>query len=130
MTEQTNQAKAKAAETYNAAADHFDDPPLAFWERIGRRTVERLNLPKGSNVLDVACGTGASALPAAEIVGPTGTVVGADLAEHMLELGRAKAKMRGLTNITFLTGDMTALEYSDDHFDAVVCEFGVFLCRT
>ena len=126
MTEQTEQAKAKAAETYNAAADHFDDQPLAFWERIGRRTVERLGLPAGSSVLDVACGTGASALPAAEIVGPTGSVIGADLAEHMLELGRAKARARGLNNITFLTGDMTALEYPDGHFDAVVCVFGVF----
>jgi hypothetical protein len=34
-------AKLKAATTYNAAADHFDDEPLGFWTRIGRRTIER-----------------------------------------------------------------------------------------
>src|SRR6266849_5386275 len=36
------QAKAKAAATYAAAADHFDDEPLSFWDRIGRRTIDRL----------------------------------------------------------------------------------------
>jgi hypothetical protein len=38
---------------YDAAADHFDDEPLSFWERIGRRTVTGLGLPAGDNVLDV-----------------------------------------------------------------------------
>jgi hypothetical protein len=33
-------SKLKAETTYNAAADHFDDGPLAFWDRYGRRTVE------------------------------------------------------------------------------------------
>src|SRR5215813_9304948 len=74
------QAKAKAAATYDAAADHFDDEPLRFWERIGRSTVARLGLPAGANVLDVGCGTGASALPAAQAVGPGGSVLGVDLA--------------------------------------------------
>ena len=38
-------AKLKAEATYNAAADHFDDGPLAFWDRYGRGTIERLSLP-------------------------------------------------------------------------------------
>ena len=38
----TDPAKLKAATTYNSAADHFDDEPLAFWARIGLRTIERL----------------------------------------------------------------------------------------
>src|SRR5229473_7264517 len=37
-------AKLKAATTYNAASDHFDDGPLAFWDRYGRGTIERLAL--------------------------------------------------------------------------------------
>ncbi len=63
MDDPLKQAKAKAATTYDAASDHFDDEPLGFWGRIGRRTVERLALAPGDNVLDVGCGTGASALP-------------------------------------------------------------------
>jgi ubiquinone/menaquinone biosynthesis C-methylase UbiE len=89
------QAKAKAAATYDAAADHFDDEPLAFWERIGRRTVERLALSDGANVLDVGCGTGASALPAAEAVGPNGFVIGVDLSSRLIDRARAKATARG-----------------------------------
>ena len=58
----TDPAKIKAATTYNSAAEHFDDAPLAFWELYGRRTVDRLNLKCGSTVLDVGC-RGASCSP-------------------------------------------------------------------
>ena len=53
----TDPAKLKALAAYNAASDHFDDEPLAFWSRIGSRTVERLALPSGAMVLDVGCGS-------------------------------------------------------------------------
>jgi ubiquinone/menaquinone biosynthesis C-methylase UbiE len=119
-------AKLKAAATYNAAADHFDDEPLGFWGRIGRRTIGRLQLSSGSTVLDVGCGTGASALPAAEAVGPQGLITGVDLAERLLEIGRLKAERRQLSNIEFQTGDMERLGYPNDHFDAVVSVFSIF----
>src|SRR5262249_3395127 len=122
----TDPAKLKAARTYNSAADHFDDPPLAFWERYGRRTVERLDPPAGATVLDVGCGTGASALPAAELVGPDGTVLGVDLAEKLLAQARAKAVQRRLQYVEFRLADMTALGFPDQHFDAVVSVFSVF----
>lgn len=116
---------AKAAITYNSAADFYDDPANSFWERFGRKTVERLQLKPGSRVLDVCCGSGASALPAAEIVGPSGSVIGIDLAERLLELGRKKAIQRGLTNIEFRRGNMLNLNFENE-FDAVVCVFGIF----
>ena len=119
-------AKKKAAETYNSAADYFDHPANTFWERYGRRSVERLQLTPGMRVLDVCCGSGASAIPAAEIVGPGGYVVGVDLAENLLDLGRAKARQRELQNIQFQSGDMTQLPFDEDSFDAVVCVFGIF----
>lgn len=126
MDDPLRQAKAKAAATYDAAADHFDDEPLAFWERIGRRTVERLGLPAGAKVLDVGCGTGASALPAAHAVGPSGSVVGVDLSARLLDRARAKARTQGLSNIDFRQADMTSLGYPDGGFDAVVSVFSVF----
>jgi ubiquinone/menaquinone biosynthesis C-methylase UbiE len=120
------QAKAKAAATYDAASDHFDDQTLAFWERIGRRTVDRLELQHGANVLDVGCGTGASALPSAEMIGPTGFVIGVDLSARLLDRAREKAAKRGLSNIEFRLADMTSLGYPDGHFDAVVSVFSIF----
>jgi 2-polyprenyl-3-methyl-5-hydroxy-6-metoxy-1,4-benzoquinol methylase len=61
--------------TYNSAADHYDHPAVSFWDRYGRRTVDRLPLISGMAVLDVCCGMGASAIPAAERVGPAGHVI-------------------------------------------------------
>ena len=117
-------AKDRAARTYNAAADVYEDHSNTFWERFGRRTIARLHLREGQRVLDVCCGSGASAIPAAEAVGPHGHVIGVDLAENLLALARAKASARGLDNVEFRAGDMLALD--EPPFDAVVCVFGIF----
>src|SRR4030095_4778718 len=119
-------AKARAAVTYNAAADHYDDPANSFWERFGRATIERIRPSRGSRVLGVCCGSGASALPAAEMVGPEGFVLGIDLAANLLELARKKAAARGLVNTEFRVGDMLDLHLDAGQFDAVVCVFGIF----
>ena len=119
-------AKSKAAATYNAAADCYDGPALSFWDRFGRRTVDRLTLKPGSDVLDVCCGSGASAIPAAESVAPGGRVLAGDLAERLIELGRRKSQDRSLENIEFRVADMEELDLPDASFDAVVCVFGVF----
>jgi ubiquinone/menaquinone biosynthesis C-methylase UbiE len=126
MDRPSDPAKLKAQTAYNAASDHFDDEPLMFWARIGARTVERLALPAGATVLDVGCGTGASAIPAARTVGPTGRVVGIDLAERLLDRARNKAGQESLWNIEFRQGDMEDLGYPDGSFDAVVSVFTVF----
>jgi ubiquinone/menaquinone biosynthesis C-methylase UbiE len=119
-------AQDRAAFAYNAAADFYDASPLSFWDYFGRRTIELGSFPSGSRVLDVCCGAGASALPAAEAVGQTGAVIGVDLANELLELARAKAIQRRLRNIEFEVGDMLSLRFSVASFDAVVCVFGIF----
>ena len=119
-------AQERAAFTYNAAADFYDSSALSFWDYFGRRTIELASLPSGSRVLDVCCGAGASALPAAETVGPTGNVIGVDLSKQLLELARTKAIQRRLDNIEFEVGDMLSLRFAVGSFDAVVCVFGIF----
>jgi ubiquinone/menaquinone biosynthesis C-methylase UbiE len=121
-----NDVRARAAASYNAAADNYDDQANSFWEQFGRATIERLGLSPGSRVLDVCCGSGASALPAAATVGSEGSVLGIDLAEKMLGLARAKAVQRGLDNTDFRLGDILDLHLPAAHFDAVVCVFGIF----
>lgn len=119
-------AKLKAEKTYNAASDNYDAEPLGFWDRYGRRTIERMNLHSGARVLDVCCGAGASALPAAQAVGSEGSVIAVDLAEELLKHGRAKANASGLRCVDFRRADMTSLDFPAAHFDAVVCVFGIF----
>ncbi len=126
MLKQTTPAAFKTAVTYNAAVDHFDAPALAFWQRHGCRAVELACLRPGERVLDVGCGTGASALPAAKAVGPRGEVVGIDVAENMLQRAEAKAAALSLQNTRFRNADMTASGEPDGSFDAVISVFSIF----
>src|SRR5215469_4602465 len=119
-------AKRSAMFTFNAAADAFDSSALGFRDYFGRRTVEKLGICEGSRVLDVCCGTGSSAIPAAELVGTSGFVIGIDLAERLLALAREKARQRALQNIAFRAADMLELDYSAESFDVVLCVFGIF----
>lgn len=119
-------AKAKVVATYNAAADFYDDAANSFWGHFGCRTIERLHPQPGARILDVCCGSGASAIPAAEKVGPKGFVLGIDLAETLLELARKKASDHRLQNIEFRAGDILDLRLPKSGFDAVVCVFGIF----
>lgn len=118
--------KARVASAYNRASDFYDHSGNAFWDRFGGRTVERLNIAPGSRVLDLCCGTGASALPAAIAVGPEGHVVAVDLATSLIELGQHKADALGLQNIEFRLSDVLALDLERHSFDVVICVFGIF----
>ncbi len=120
------QATAQAERIFNSAADYFDDPVMSFWDRFGQRTIEYLQLQPGDRVLDVCCGTGASAIPAAIRVGVGGSVLGADLAASLLALARNKSQRQGLANIEFQAGDFTKLDLPSESFDAIVCVFGIF----
>jgi ubiquinone/menaquinone biosynthesis C-methylase UbiE len=120
------EAIARAATVFNAASDYFDAPALSFWNRFGQQTIDQLALSSGARVLDVCCGTGASAIPAAIQVGAQGQVLGIDVAESLLEQARQKARQQGLENIEFLYGDFENLGLPSESFDAIVCVFGIF----
>ncbi len=126
MTTNAANAAKRAADTYDAAADLFDAPPLAFWDRHGRRAVKLANLRKGERILDVGCGTGASAIPAAEAVGPNGSVLGIDVAAKLLDVAAKKALASGLRNIEFRVADMRILGEPDESFDAIISVFSLF----
>jgi len=119
----------RAAHVYAAAADHYSLPSLSFWDRFGAATVARLPLVPGHRVLDLCCGAGASALPAARAVGAGGQVLGVDVAAPLLELARGRAAGEGLANVEFRRCDATRTQLPDGSFDAVVCVFGVFFAR-
>ena len=86
----------------------------------GAEFIERLHLNPGARVLDVACGTGNLAFPAAQ----TGAMVtGVDIAPNLLDTARARAKSEGV-KIQFDEGDAEALPYPDASFDEIVSIFG------
>jgi SAM-dependent methyltransferase len=115
-----------AERVYSAAADHFTRPALAFWETTGEETVRRAGVSPGDRVLDLCCGAGASLLPEARAVGPSGSVVGVDIAGPILALARQRLDAAGATGVDLVQADAMATGYPDASFDAVVCVFGVF----
>jgi SAM-dependent methyltransferase len=82
--------------------------------------INRLGLKPGSKVLDVACGTGNLALPAARL---GANVTGVDIAPNLVEQARVNAAREGL-KAQFDEGDAEALPYEEASFDAVMTMFG------
>lgn len=89
-------------------------------EEGGREFVERLDLKAGMKVLDVACGTGNLALPAARV---GADVTGVDIAPNLIDQAIANAQREGL-KAKFDVGDAEDMPYSDGEFDVVMTMFG------
>src|SRR5207342_419330 len=84
--------------------------------------VKELSIASGLEVLDLGCGDGTTALPAARL---GANVLGVDIASNLVKAGNARAQKVGLTNLRFQEGDATDLhELEDDRFDLVLSIFG------
>lgn len=116
--------KRRLADSFNALAATYDQ--LHFLKVSAARLMEHASLPEGSRVLDVATGTGVIALAAAARVGPTGRVVGIDLAPEMLARARKKLAETGFGHVEFRVGDTERLEFPDRSFDVVLCSSSLF----
>lgn len=89
-----------------------------------RRAIELLRTEKPSKILDVATGTADLAIMAA-VLDPE-RIVGVDIAEEMLQVGRRKVQKEGLEGLIELRfGDAEMLPFSDNQFDAAMVAFGV-----
>lgn len=82
--------------------------------------IQRLGLQPGSRVLDVACGTGNTAIPAARLVA---SVTGLDIAANLLAQARQRAAAENL-DIRFEEGDAEDLPFPESSFDVVLSMFG------
>jgi SAM-dependent methyltransferase len=88
--------------------------------------VRNAGIKPGYSVLDLACGTGEPALSIAKIVGPSGRVVGVDIAPDMITVAKERMAAQGLKNVTFQLNehdDLPALH--DSSFDAATCRLGL-----
>jgi len=90
-----------------------------------RKAIQALAPYQPQTMLDIATGTGDFAIMAAQMLKPQ-RLVGADISEGMMEIGRQKVKAQGLDGtITFEREDCTALSYPEGTFDAVTAAFGI-----
>ena len=110
------------------------NPNQALWEKgdftriaasmrgSGEALVRSLDITRGMKVLDLGCGDGTTALPAARA---GADVLGVDIAMNLVEAGNRRAQAEGLTNLRFDHGDATNLsDLRDGSFDLVVSIFG------
>lgn len=110
------------------------NPNKALWEKgdftriaasmreSGQALVSALEIKSGLKVLDLGCGDGTTAVPAAKL---GADVLGVDIARNLVEAGNRRAQERGLKNLRFQEGDATDLAgLPDKTFDLVVSIFG------
>jgi ubiquinone/menaquinone biosynthesis C-methylase UbiE len=83
---------------------------------------EQVGLPKEGRILVVNCGTGGHSLELAAAVAGKGDVVAVSSDQEKLELGRAKAQIQHVSNISFDLGEPPALDYDENTFDMVVAD--------
>src|SRR3954462_7405862 len=86
----------------------------------GEALVKRLGITKGLKVLDLGCGDGTTALPAAKL---GAQVVGIDIARNLVEAGNKRAQEQGLTNLRFQEGDASNLEQVPETCWDLLCTF-------
>jgi ubiquinone/menaquinone biosynthesis C-methylase UbiE len=110
------------------------NPNKALWEKgdftriaecmreSGAALVGKLGITKGLKVLDVGCGDGTTAIPAARL---GADVLGVDIARNLVDAGNARAKKENLANCSFIEGDASDLNgLANDSFDLAMSIFG------
>lgn len=94
----------------------------ASMRESGEALVKDLNITSGLDVLDLGCGDGTTAIPAANL---GANVLGVDISRNLVDAGNARAQQFGLTNCRFRQGDACDLhDLEDERFDLVVSIFG------
>ena len=90
-----------------------------------RKAIKYLRPFRPRRIMDVATGTGDFAILAAQMLHPD-QLIGADISEGMMEIGRQKVRQLGLENtISFAKEDCLNLSFQDESFDAVTAAFGI-----
>ncbi|MGB7189193.1 MAG: methyltransferase domain-containing protein [Acidobacteriaceae bacterium] len=111
---------AQILDQFTRQAEGFARAETTRNENLLRRIVDAAQPGPDDTVLDVACGPGVVACAFARV---TRHATGIDLTPAMLEQARKTQAQQGIHNVSWETGDATALPYPDGHFDIVSCRF-------
>lgn len=126
MASDTDARRQSIVNAFDQAASGYDDQALRFFVFCADRLLTHLRPAPGDKFLDIAAGTGAVALAAAQAVGPQGRVAAVDLSEAMLARLQEKVQRFKLANVDIHVMDAAALEFRRDYFGHAVCSFGLF----
>jgi demethylmenaquinone methyltransferase / 2-methoxy-6-polyprenyl-1,4-benzoquinol methylase len=116
-------------EMFNTISTHYDAMNRTMTMGVDiawrRKSISKLKKYQPKSILDVATGTGDFAIDAFRLLHPD-KIIGIDLSDKMLEIGRDKiAKLQLSSKIEMLQGDSLALPFDAEQFDAVTVAFGV-----
>jgi ubiquinone/menaquinone biosynthesis C-methylase UbiE len=125
MVQDETERKQFIQRTFNTVAPAYGVGACRFFHLSGEIMAELLELDGDESVLDVAAGTGATALPLARRL-PNGRVTAVDFSDAMLDQARRAAAREELTNLGFELHDMTQLPFTRHSFDHATCAFGLF----
>ncbi len=126
MAEPVMATKQVIEEIFDGAAARYDREGPSIFQTFGGRLVELMAIEPGARVLDIATGTGAVLIPAAQQVTRLGHVVGVDLSDGMLKQAEKNAHEAGINNFELYKMDAEHLEIRDGIFDALTCAFSIF----
>lgn len=108
-------------EKWAANQERLDRHLSALTERL----FDHAAIQPGERIIDIGCGAGATALRAAEAVGPVGAVLGIDLSHPMLDRARARAAQGGVANLSLEIADAQSHAFEQGAFDLLQSRFGV-----
>ena len=91
---------------------------------IGEAFLTHANFQSGETVVDLGCGGGATTLAIAELVGPSGKIMGVDISPDLVTAARQRATQAGATNIEFTCADASTVNLPDAPYDRLFSRFG------
>jgi len=118
--------KQQISSLFNIVADGYDNPSTQFFQFCADKMLEILQPTQNTRLLDIATGTGAVAISAAQMISPEGRVHGIDLSTKMLDVAFKNAQKMALSNIELHEMDAEKPIFDADYFHYITCSFGLF----
>ncbi len=108
---------------YSGAWKKWNAFTMKFLQPMGDAIINKLNIQETDTVLDIASGTGEPSLTIATLA-KKGNVIATDISEQMMEIAKANAAEKGLTNFKVQTADVCDLPFENDSFNKLSCRMG------
>jgi len=103
----------------------FQDELDRLLERVNDRLLQRSEIELGGRVVDIGCGTGATTMSVASLVGESGLVVGVDISKTLLDCAKSRSSKISGVHIEYTLADAQTWRFKADSFDLVTSRFGM-----